>query len=150
MNQTKAQLAAKVEENELLILKIVETSNKSVSLEKELIDCQKQLVQARDECESKSSQLQDLTCNMEKSLQQVKEQKVKEVKELKLQIKNQKEDTETTKVALKARAHEVTSLQVAVIAYALLTVIKQLLWIIKMDFLFFSSTGKFEAAKVGQ
>lgn len=120
MNQTKAQLATKVEENELLILKIVETGNKSVSMEKELVDCQKQLVQAREECESKSNQLQDLTSNMEKSLQQVKEQKVKEIKELKLQIKNQKEDTETTKVALKARAHEITSLQVAVIAYAVL------------------------------
>ncbi|XP_077283747.1 uncharacterized protein LOC143909574 isoform X2 [Arctopsyche grandis] len=111
MNLTKAQLAAKMEENELLLLKIMDANNRSSSIEKQLINTQESLKQAVQENENKSQQLLELASNLERSLLQAEIQKNAEVKELQLLIKDLKDDLNTTKALLKASSHEVLSLQ---------------------------------------
>lgn len=112
MNFTKAQLTAKMEENELLLLKIMDANNRSSSIEKQLINTEESLKQAVQENENKSQQLLELASNLEKNLFQAEIQKNTEVRELQLLIKDLKDDLNTTKASLKASSHEVLSLQV--------------------------------------
>lgn len=112
MNLTKAQLASKIEENELLLLKMMDVNNKCTLIEKQLSNAQDSLQQAFDENNSKSLQLQELASNLEKSLLQAETQRKSEVRELQQQIKDLKDELNANKTSLKARSHELQTLQV--------------------------------------